>query len=187
MTRFSFVVVLVVTLSVFGDHVLEVAAATGGQTQFPGLGATKKAWNKSHEMDRAPKLARACCYLPKVLVNGDYEDTWVAVIFDDPPKKRVLQYIRNFPDGTDEDFALLLLQRDDLPLDSVFLWEKIDGDCKLRQYSSPSFARALGEPSWGPQVALISESDEEFYPYTNSKVEEAILTFSPVEDRDVLC
>jgi hypothetical protein len=153
--------------------------------RLPGLGATKHTWQRTHEADRNRKLVKGCCYLPKV-DNGETDvDAWATLMFGDPPDRRVLTYTRNFEMGTDERIALASLLRRDLPRDSKFAWEKVDGSCKIRQYTSTLLGEVLGDPKLGPQVALVSDDDEASY--RTSKVKYAIVLALDSTDRDVFC
>ena len=50
-------------------------------------------WNRDHAADRAAKLAKGCCFGPKVDTEEEGpQDTWVALLNGDPPKRRVLAY-----------------------------------------------------------------------------------------------
>jgi hypothetical protein len=152
---------------------------------LPGLGATKKAWKRSHKVDKQRKLQKDCCYLPRVRSEGRFRDTWVAVLFDDPPERRVLGYTRIFADGTNESTALGLLKREDLPADAAVAWEKEDVACKIVQFTSATLATALGSDAQQPQVALISSNEDA--PYSSSRILNAIVGLGSASDQDVTC
>jgi hypothetical protein len=162
-----------------------VADQRQSSPNLSGLGATQKAWRRAHKPDPSRKLARGCCYLPRVRVEGKPRPTWVAVIFGDRPEKRVLTFTRLFEDGTRESSALASLTTDDLPKDATLVWQKEAGTCKIMQFVSNQFTTELGVVSSGPQVALFSSSDEA--PYRSSRVQEAILMSASINDQDVAC
>src|SRR4051794_10435264 len=118
---------LFATVLTVGVAALSSATADATPLQLPGLGASKKTWQHTHRIDRRPKLAKGCCYLPRVksTSGGTSLPTWSAVQFGDPPKQRVLSYMRNFGPGVNETIALATLKRQDLPRDAVVAWEKV--------------------------------------------------------------
>jgi hypothetical protein len=124
--------------------------------------------------------------MPRVRSEGKLRDTWVAVLFGDPPDRRVLGYYRIFADGTDEATVLTRFKRQDLPADAVVVWEKESVSCKIVQLTSPTLAAALGNESYQqPQVALISNNDDA--PYSSARILNAIVGLGSVSDQDVTC
>jgi hypothetical protein len=164
---------------------VEQASAQQLSKKLPGIGATKKDWKRTHKPDKQRKLQKDCCYLPRVRSEGKLRDTWVAVIFGDPPEQRVLEYTRIFAHGTNESTASRLLQREDLPRDAVVAWEKEDVACKIVQFTSAAFSAALGSDAQQPQVALISSNED--VPYEPSRVLSAIVGLGSVTDQAVSC
>lgn len=161
-----------------------VAQSSSTEPELPGIGATKKNWKRARKPDRNPKLQSGCCFVPKVTMEGRTQDTWVGVYYGDPPDRRVLSYYRNFNDGTDEAAALTALARDDLPVDASVVWQKVDGSCRLVQYSSDAFARAMESPTAGPLIGLISGPDGD---YTPTRVTSVVVSLGTVDDQDVRC
>lgn len=164
---------------------VEQGSAQRPSKDLPGIGATKKDWKRTHKPDKRRKLQKDCCYLPRVRSEGKLQDTWVAVIFGDPPERRVLEYIRIFADGTNESTALRLLQRKDVPRDAAVAWEKEDVACKIVQFTSAAFSAALGSDAQQPQVALFSSGEDA--PYAPSRVVDAFVGLGSVSDQDVSC
>jgi hypothetical protein len=178
------IVGLMVALSLASPCV-EQASAQQASRDLPGLGATKKEWKQTHKSDKRRKLQKDCCYLPRVRSQGEVQDTWVAVLFGDPPDRRVLEYTRNFEGRTNEAAALSQLKREDLPADSAVAWEKEDVACKIIQYTSATFTAALGSEAQQPQIALISNLDDG--PYSSSRILNAIVGTGAVSDQDITC
>jgi hypothetical protein len=106
-----------------------------------GIGASLDEWNAAHQADPDPKLVPNCCYGP-FIPSGDAGrtmDTWAAV----QSSGTVYSYLRSFPAGTSDTYALSLMESQDLPSDAVRVVDNDpgDGSCELFVYHSARLAQ----------------------------------------------